>query len=89
MPDVWEWRGRAALTSVHISFTFSRIMLQCLSKAFTRPSSFLLFRQLMSTCKRLSAVSVKTFCSTKDRGCPCITKSGAQRRDIEHATGGS
>jgi len=36
--------------SVHISFTFSRTMLQCRSKAFTRPSSFLLFRQLMSTC---------------------------------------
>lgn len=37
-------------TSVHISFTFSRTMLQCLSKAFTRPRSFLLFLQLMSTC---------------------------------------
>lgn len=37
-------------TSVHISFTFSRIMLQCLSKAFTRPSSLWLLRQLISTC---------------------------------------
>lgn len=30
--------------SVHISFTFSRTMLQCRSNAFTRASSFLLFR---------------------------------------------
>ncbi len=58
------------LTSVHISFTFSKIMLQCLSKAFTRPSSFLLFRQLMSTCERLSAVSHGRLGSTRDCGCP-------------------
>ena len=38
-------------TSVHISFTFSKIILQCLSKAFTLPKSFLLFLQLMSTCR--------------------------------------
>ena len=38
------------LTSVHISFTFSRIMLQCLSNAFTLPRSFLLFLQFISTC---------------------------------------
>jgi hypothetical protein len=45
-------RGRSKhITSVHISFTFSRIMLQCLSKAFTLPRSFRLFLQLMSTCK--------------------------------------
>lgn len=37
-------------TSVHISLTFSRTMLQCLSKALTRPRSFLLLRQLMRTC---------------------------------------
>uniref|UniRef100_A0A1J3FXY8 Uncharacterized protein n=1 Tax=Noccaea caerulescens TaxID=107243 RepID=A0A1J3FXY8_NOCCA len=36
-------------TSVHISLTFSRTMLQCLSNALTRPSSFLLFRQLINT----------------------------------------
>lgn len=41
---------RASLASVHISLTFSSTMLQCLSNAFTRPSSFLLFLQLMSTC---------------------------------------
>uniref|UniRef100_A0A2M4DGL1 Uncharacterized protein n=1 Tax=Anopheles darlingi TaxID=43151 RepID=A0A2M4DGL1_ANODA len=35
--------------SVHISFTFSSTMLQCRSKAFTRPNSFLLLRQLIST----------------------------------------
>lgn len=36
-------------TSVHISLTFSRTMLQCRSKALTRPKSFLLFLQLIST----------------------------------------
>jgi len=35
--------------SYHISLTFSNTMLQCLSKALTRPKSFLLFRQLMRT----------------------------------------
>jgi len=35
--------------SVHISFTFSSTILQCLSKAFTRASSFLLFRQEIRT----------------------------------------
>ena len=49
--------------SVHISFTFSRTMLQCLSKALTRPSSFLLFLQLMSTC-----VLLFTLCVSTDRG---------------------
>jgi len=38
-------------TSCHISVTFSKIMLQCLSKAFTRPRSLWLFLALMSTCK--------------------------------------
>lgn len=38
------------LTSVQNSLTFSRIMLQCLSKAFTRPRSLRLFLQLISTC---------------------------------------
>lgn len=42
-------RGKHCHTSVHISFTFSRIMLQCLSNALMRPSSFLLLRQLIST----------------------------------------
>jgi len=37
-------------TSVHISVTFSRIMLQCRSKALTRPSSLWLLRALMRTC---------------------------------------
>lgn len=36
--------------SVHISFTFSRTMLQCLSKALTRARSFLLFRMEIRTC---------------------------------------
>merc|ERR1711908_135422 len=34
-------------TSVHISFTFSRTMLQWRSNALIRPSSFLLLRTLM------------------------------------------
>jgi hypothetical protein len=38
------------LTSVQNSFTFSSTMLQWRSKAFTRPNSFLLFLQLISTC---------------------------------------
>merc|ERR1712243_236770 len=37
-------------TPVHISFTFSRTILQCLSKALTLPRSFLLLRQLIKTC---------------------------------------
>lgn len=36
-------------TSVHISLTFSRTILQWRSNALTRPRSFLLFLQLMST----------------------------------------
>lgn len=47
-------------TSVHISLTFSRTMLQCLSNAFTRPNNFLLFRQLMSTCVLFFTDCVKT-----------------------------
>ena len=46
-------------TSDHISLTFSRIMLQCRSKAFTRPKSFLLFRQLMSTCQDYTSDQVR------------------------------
>ena len=47
-------RRPSFITSVHISFTFSKIMLQCLSNAFTLPRSFLLFLQLISTCSRRS-----------------------------------
>mmetsp|Transcript_1401 Transcript_1401/g.4173 ORF Transcript_1401/g.4173 Transcript_1401/m.4173 type:complete len:211 (+) Transcript_1401:171-803(+) len=47
-------------TSVHISLTFSRIMLQCLSNAFTRASSFRLFLQLISTCELLFTLVVST-----------------------------
>jgi hypothetical protein len=36
--------------SVHISFTFSSTILQCLSNAFTRASSFRLLRHDMRTC---------------------------------------
>eukprot|EP00320_Phaeocystis_rex_P021968 CAMPEP_0119055780 /NCGR_PEP_ID=MMETSP1178-20130426/331_1 /TAXON_ID=33656 /ORGANISM="unid sp, Strain CCMP2000" /LENGTH=128 /DNA_ID=CAMNT_0007036407 /DNA_START=217 /DNA_END=600 /DNA_ORIENTATION=+ len=46
--------------SVHISLTFSSTMLQCLSNAFTRPSNFLLYLQLMSTCVLLLTLCVST-----------------------------
>merc|ERR1719493_25983 len=46
--------------SVHISLTPSSTMLQCLSNAFTRPKSFLLFLQLMSTCVLFLTLSVRT-----------------------------
>ena len=46
--------------SVHISLTPSRTMLQCLSKAFTRPSNFLLFLQLMRTWVLFFTLSVST-----------------------------
>mmetsp|Transcript_34964 Transcript_34964/g.99120 ORF Transcript_34964/g.99120 Transcript_34964/m.99120 type:complete len:239 (-) Transcript_34964:70-786(-) len=46
--------------SVHISFTFSRTMLQCLSKAFTRPSNFRLFLQLIRTCELVFTLVVST-----------------------------
>lgn len=36
-------------TSVHISLTFSKTILQCRSKALTRPSNLRLFRQLIRT----------------------------------------
>jgi len=36
--------------SVHISFTFSRTILQCLSKALTRASSLRLLRHEIKTC---------------------------------------
>ena len=54
-------------TSLHISFTFSRTMLQCRSKAFTLPRSFLLFRQLISTC-----AFVFTLCINTDSGPPWL-----------------
>jgi hypothetical protein len=47
--------GRWPRTSVHISLTFSRIMLQCLSNALTRARSLWLLRQLMSTCASAQA----------------------------------
>lgn len=45
LPPFWPFG-----VSVHISFTFSKTMLKCLSKARTLPSNFLLLRQLMRTC---------------------------------------
>jgi len=46
-------------SSVHISFTFSSTMLQCLSNALTRPNNFLLFRQLIKTCVLFRTDSVR------------------------------
>ena len=74
------------ITSVHISFTFSSIMLQCLSKALTRPNNFLLFRQLINTCELLLTLVVSTdkgpvlkasssrFSSSSTVGCVAIAK---------------
>lgn len=47
-------------TSVHISLTFSRTILQWRSKALTRPSSFLLFRQLIRTCVLFLTLIIRT-----------------------------
>ena len=58
-------------TSVHISLTFSSTMLQCRSNAFTRPSSFLLFLQLISTC-----VFDLTLCVSTERG-PVLNSSSS------------
>ena len=55
MPQV----GGLGITSVHISLTFSRTMLQWRSNAFTRPSSFLLLRQFMSTCAGSKVYQIK------------------------------
>lgn len=60
-------------SSVHISFTFSSTMLQCRSKAFTLPSSFLLLRQLMSTW-----VLFFTDCVSTDSG-PVLNSSSSCR----------
>lgn len=57
--------------SVHISFTFSKTMLQCLSKAFTRPNSFLLFLQFINTW-----VLFLTDCVRTERG-PVLNSSSS------------
>mmetsp|Transcript_2040 Transcript_2040/g.3195 ORF Transcript_2040/g.3195 Transcript_2040/m.3195 type:complete len:260 (+) Transcript_2040:678-1457(+) len=46
--------------SVHISVTFSKIMLQWRSNALTRASSLWLLRQLMSTCELVLTLVVST-----------------------------
>lgn len=57
--------------SVHISLTFSRTMLQWRSKAFTRPKSFLLLRQLIKTW-----VLFLTDCVRTDNG-PVLNSSSS------------
>merc|ERR550532_2658870 len=59
--------------SVHISLTPSKTMLQCRSKAFTLPRSFLLFRQLIKTC-----VLFLTDCVRTDNG-PVLNSSSSRR----------
>jgi hypothetical protein len=59
--------------SVHISFTFSRTMLQCRSKALTRASNLRLLRQEIRTwvcvrvavCSRDSGPAVSSCSSTR------------------------
>jgi hypothetical protein len=41
--------------SDHISLTFSKTILQCLSKALTRPNNLRLFLQLINTCAEMCA----------------------------------
>ena len=59
-------------TSVHISFTFSSTILQCLSNALTRPKSFLLLRQLIRTW-----VLFLTDCVRTDSG-PVLNSSSSR-----------
>ena len=59
--------------SVHISFTPSKTMLQCLSKALTLPKSFLLFRQLIKTCVLFLTDCVKTLSG------PVLNSSSSRR----------
>lgn len=56
--------------SLQISRTFSSTMFRCLSKAFTLPSSFLLFRQLIKIC-----VWFMTDCCRIDSG-PTFNSAG-------------
>lgn len=58
-------------SSVHISFTFSKTILQCLSNALTRPRSFLLFLQFINTC-----VLFLTDCVRTERG-PVLNSSSS------------
>lgn len=60
-------------SSVHISLTFSNTILQWRSKALTRPRSFLLFRQLISTW-----VLFLTDCVRTDKG-PVLNSSSSWR----------
>lgn len=66
--DPSDFRG----ISVHISFTFSRTMLQCRSNALTRASSFRLFRHEIKTwlwvrtavCKMLKGPALNSYFSS-------------------------
>jgi hypothetical protein len=64
-------------TSVHISFTFSRTMLQCRSKALTRANSLRLLRQLINTCELFLTASCKTESGPVLNSCSSISRSSA------------
>ena len=64
--------------SVHISLTFSNIILQCRSKALTRARSFLLLRHEMRTC-----VWVRVAVMRIERG--PVESSCASRRETSYS----
>jgi len=67
--------------SVHISFTFSRTILQWRSNALTRASSFRLFRHEIRTC-----VCVRVAVMRIERG--PVDSSCASRRETSYSLGG-
>jgi len=68
-------------TSVHISLTFSKTMLQCLSNALTRPRSFLLFLQFIRTCVLFFTLIMRT-----ERG-PVLNSSSSVFSGISSSIG--
>lgn len=78
-------------TSVHISFTFSKTILQCLSKALTLASNFLLFLQLIRTwvlfltdwVKTDSGPVLNSSCSRWDSSSGVISLFGFANRALD------
>lgn len=74
-------------TSVHISFTFSNTMLQWRSKAFTRPSNFLLFRQLINTWVLFLTLCVRTESGpVSNSSCSNLANSSGVSSDLGFAS---
>lgn len=77
--------------SVHISLTFSNTILQCLSKALTLASNFLLLRQDIRTCVwERTAVwridrgpEVNSYSSTWDTSYSVSSDRGLERSSLE------